>query len=122
MLIPAPAFAFSWSGWVGPSLRLLPEYRTKVLTLSFPRSSFNGRGFLTARIQALDRHCTFWDVGLDIQTDIFVTFSLFPQQTASFAHLRVTKYDCPETLLVTIPHLVPRQNLGNYVHCAEESY
>lgn len=55
------------------------------------RGSFNGRGFLPALTQALNIHCPFWDVRLDLQADISVTFILLPWQAPSFAHLRLTK-------------------------------
>lgn len=75
--------------------------------LTCPRGRFNGRGFLTAHIQAF--WCrAFWDVRLDLETDISVTVILFPWQTASFAHLTQMMCDHPQTLLMMIPHLVPR--------------
>lgn len=55
------------------------------------RGLFNVRGFLLGLIQALNTHCSFWDVRLDLQADISVTFVLLPWEVPNFAHLRLTK-------------------------------
>lgn len=57
------------------------------------RGLFNVRGFLLGLIQALNTHCSFWDVRLDLQADISVTFILLPWEVPNFAHLN--KGDIP---------------------------